>query len=194
MFAGAEAPAYINTCPGRHRDEPGLHQYQPGPSSIPDAASGDKILAVRVAIGSDHGGFELKQHLKQLLDELRVAAEDFGVATPDPADYPDIAEPVARAVAAGRFDFGILICGTGIGMSIAANKIPGIRAALLTDVETARLSREHNDANIMTIGGRTTSADRARDIVRAFLQAGFDADGRHSRRIRKISALDCKDA
>jgi glycine hydroxymethyltransferase len=153
-----------------------------------------KILAVRVAIGSDHGGFDLKQRLVQVLDQLHVGYQDFGTHTPDPADYPDIADAVARAVAAGSFDRGILICGTGIGMSIAANKIPGIRAALVTDIETARLSREHNDANIMTIGGRTTPADRAVDIVRTFLQTGFDGGGRHGRRVRKISALDCKDS
>ncbi len=149
---------------------------------------------MRIAIGSDHGGFELKEQLKHLLDELRIPYEDFGVPTPEPADYPDIAAPVGRAVASGAFDRGILICGTGIGMSIAANKIPGIRAALLTDIETARLSREHNDANIMTIGGRTTPVDRARDIVRVFLQTSFDGGGRHSRRVQKISALDCQDS
>jgi ribose 5-phosphate isomerase B len=152
-----------------------------------------KILIVRVAIGSDHAGFDLKQHVKRLLDELRVPYEDFGVFTPEPADYPDVAAPAARGVADGSFEMGILICGTGIGMSIAANKIPGVRAALVTDVETARLSREHNDANIMTIGGRTTPVDRARDIVRAFLQARFDGDGRHSRRVQKIAALDCRE-
>lgn len=149
---------------------------------------------MRIAIGSDHGGFVLKQQLVQLLSELQVPHEDFGIFTSDAADYPDIAEPVARSVASGTFDRGILVCGTGIGMSIAANKIPGIRAAMVYDVETARLSREHNDANIMTLGGRTTPLDRARDILRVFLQTGFDGGGRHSRRIQKISALDCKDA
>jgi len=151
-------------------------------------------MAVRIAIGSDHAGFDLKQRLKHLLGELAVPYEDFGTFTPDPVDYPDIAAPVAQGVADGTFELGILICGTGIGMSIAANKIPGVRAALVTDVETARLSREHNDANIMTIGGRTTPVDRARDIVRAFLQARFDGGGRHSRRVQKIAALDCKDS
>ena len=150
-------------------------------------------MVVRIAIGSDHGGFDLKEQLRHLLDELKVPYEDFGVFSSEAADYPDIAAPVARSVADGTFERGILICGTGIGMSIAANKIPGVRAALVTDVETARLSREHNDANIMTIGGRTTPVDRARDIVRVFLQAPFDAGGRHSRRVQKISALDCKD-
>jgi ribose 5-phosphate isomerase B len=149
---------------------------------------------VRIAIGSDHGGFELKAQLKRLLDELNVPYEDFGTLTPEAVDYPDIAAPVARGVASGAFERGILICGTGIGMSIAANKIPGIRAALVTDTDTARLSREHNDANIMTIGGRTTPVDRARDIVRVFLQTSFDGGGRHSRRVQKISALDCQDS
>jgi ribose 5-phosphate isomerase B len=149
---------------------------------------------VRIAIGSDHGGFELKQHLKRLLRDLKVPYDDFGTATPEAADYPDIAAVVARQVANGSFDKGILVCGTGIGMSIAANKIPGIRAALVTSVETARLSREHNDANIMALGGRTTPVDRALEIVRTFLQTGFDAGGRHSRRIEKIAALDRKDS
>ena len=149
---------------------------------------------MRIAIGSDHGGFQLKQQLVHLLDEWQIAYEDFGILTSDAADYPDIAVPVARSVASGAFDRGILVCGTGIGMSIAANKIPGIRAAMAYDVETARLGREHNDANILTIGGRTTPLDRARDIVRVFLQTAFDGGGRHSRRIQKISALDCKDS
>lgn len=149
---------------------------------------------MRIAIGSDHGGFDLKQQIVHLLDQMQIPYEDFGIFTPEAADYPDIAEPVARGVASGAFDRGILVCGTGIGMSIAANKIPGVRAALVYDVETARLSREHNDANIMTLGGRTTPLDRARDIVRVFLQTRFDGGGRHSRRVQKISALDCKDS
>ena len=148
---------------------------------------------MRIAIASDHGGVELKEHIKRQLDELRVPYEDFGTHGPDPVDYPDYAEPVARQVAAGVFDRGILVCGTGIGMSIAANKIPGIRAALVTDAVTARLSREHNDANIITMGGRTTPPDRARDIVRTFLTTAFEG-GRHARRVQKLSSLDCKDS
>jgi len=148
---------------------------------------------VRIAIASDHGGFELKERIKRQLDEMNVPYEDFGTHGPEPVDYPDYAERVARPVAAGAFDRGILVCGTGIGMSIAANKIPGIRAALVTDVETARLSRAHNDANIMAIGGRTTPADRAPDIVRTFLTTAFEG-GRHARRVQKLSSLDCKDS
>ena len=151
-------------------------------------------MAVRIAIGSDHGGFDLKEHVKRLLDELGVRYEDFGVFTPEPADYPDVAAPAARGVADGSFELGILICGTGIGMSIAANKIPGVRAALVWDETSARISRAHNNANIMTLGGRTTPVDRARDIVRSFLQTRFDGGGRHSRRVQKIAALDCKDS
>lgn len=149
---------------------------------------------MRIAIGSDHGGFELKQQIEHLLDQLQLPYEDFGASTPDAVDYPDIAAPVARSVAAGAFDRGILICGTGIGMAIAANKVAGIRAAVVTDVETARLSRAHNNANIMTIGGRTTPPDRALDIVRVFLQTDFDDGGRHRRRVDKIAALDSKDS
>ena len=149
---------------------------------------------MRIAIASDHGGFELKEALKPLLDELHMAYQDFGTTSTDSVDYPDYAALVGRKVAAGEFDRGILACGTGIGMSIAANKIPGIRAAVVWDVTTARLARAHNDANIMTIGGRTTSVAAARDIVRTFLTTAFDGGGRHARRVEKIAALDCKDS
>ena len=149
---------------------------------------------MRIAIASDHGGFELKEALKPLLDELRIPYQDFGTTSPDAVDYPDYAAIVGRKVAAGEFERGILACGTGIGMSIAANKIPGIRAAVVWDVNTARLARAHNDANIMTIGGRTTSAALARDIVRTFLITAFEGGGRHTRRVDKISLLDCKDS
>lgn len=149
---------------------------------------------MRIAIASDHGGFELKEALKPLLDELRIPFQDFGTTSLDPVDYPDYAALVGRKVAAGEFDFGLLACGTGIGMSMAANKIPGIRAAVVWDVNTAHLAREHNNANIMTIGGRTTSTELAREIVRTFLTTDFAGGGRHARRVEKISSLDCKDS
>jgi ribose 5-phosphate isomerase B len=147
---------------------------------------------VRVAIGSDHAGFELKNTIKRLLDSLNVPYEDFGTASPASVDYPDFAEAVARAVVTGRADRGILICGTGIGMSIAANKIPGVRAAVVWNEASARLGRAHNDANIMTIGGRTTPAGEAAGIVRAFLFTGYEG-GRHDARLAKIAHLERKD-
>jgi ribose 5-phosphate isomerase B len=147
---------------------------------------------VRVAIGSDHAGLGLKNTIKSLLARLGVAVEDFGTATDAPADYPDSAEAVGRAVVAGRADRGILVCGTGIGMGIAANKIPGIRAAVVWDVNSARLGRAHNDANVMAIGGRTTPDGEAEAIVRVFLSTAYE-DGRHDTRLAKVARLEGKD-
>jgi ribose 5-phosphate isomerase B len=144
---------------------------------------------VRVAIASDHAGFALKAVLTRLLDELAVPYDDYGPATDAPVDYPDLAAAVSQAVRTGHADRGILICGTGIGMSIAANKVPGIRAALATNVEMARLGRAHNDANVVTLGGRTTAPDEARAIVRVFLSTAFDG-GRHQTRVAKIAQLE----
>lgn len=141
---------------------------------------------MRVAIGSDHAGFEMKESLKEYVKSLGHEVEDFGAPSSDPVDYPDIGYRVARDVASGRFDRGVLICGTGIGMSIVANKVPGVRAALVGDVETARLAREHNDANVLTLGARVIRLELAREIVRIFLDTGF-AGGRHARRVEKIA-------
>jgi ribose 5-phosphate isomerase B len=148
---------------------------------------------VRVAIGSDHAGFALKETIKALLDELEVPYEDFSTTSAVSVDYPDVAETVSRAVVGGRADRAVLICGTGIGMSIAANKIAGVRAAVVCDETSARLSRAHNDANIMTLGGRTTPAERVPGIVRAFLSTDYEG-GRHDRRLEKIARLERKDA
>ena len=144
---------------------------------------------MRVALAADHAGVALKRDVKHLLTDLHAEVEDFGTDSDASVDYPDYAERVARAVAAGKADVGILICGTGIGMAMAANKVAGIRAAPVTDVETARLSREHNDANVLAIGARTTPIDRAMAIVRVFLDTEF-AGGRHQRRLDKIAALE----
>jgi ribose 5-phosphate isomerase B len=144
---------------------------------------------MRIALGSDHAGIHLKQEIRQLLDERGLAYSDFGTNSPDPVDYPDFAKIVASEVASGHFDYGILFCGSGIGMAIAANKIPGIRAAPVTDEVSARLSREHNNANILALGERITPTDEARRIVNAFLDTPF-AGGRHQRRVDKISALE----
>jgi ribose 5-phosphate isomerase B len=144
---------------------------------------------MRVALGSDHAGVPLKSAVKQLLDGLHVAYSDFGTDGDASVDYPDFAEAVARSVARGEVDRGILICGTGIGMAIAANKVAGIRAAPVTDLDSARLSREHNDANVLALGARATPRDRALEIVRVFLETPFEG-GRHARRIGKIAALE----
>lgn len=148
---------------------------------------------MRIAIGSDHAGFALKETIKSLLDELAVPFDDVGTASAESVDYPDFAVTVARAVAGGRADRGILVCGTGIGMSIAANKVRGVRAALAWNEASARLGRAHNDANVLALGGRTTPPGEVRGIVRAFLTTAFE-DGRHDARVAKIARLEHEDA
>lgn len=142
-----------------------------------------------IAIGSDHGGFQLKEEIKQLLTEQNVTFRDFGTHSAASVDYPDIAQTVAAAVVSGECSRGILICGTGIGISIAANKVKGIRAALCNDVFSAQMSREHNDANILALGERVIGAGLARMIVTTWLNTEF-AGGRHARRVEKIGQLE----
>ena len=144
---------------------------------------------MRVAIGADHAGFELKEPIKQTLDELQIAYKDFGTFSDESVDYPDYAAKIGRAVAAGEFDRGILVCGTGIGMAIAANKIDGVRAAPVVDLESARLARSHNNANVLAIGARVTPPERALDLVRIFVKTEFEG-GRHERRLQKVAALE----
>jgi ribose 5-phosphate isomerase B len=144
---------------------------------------------MRVALGADHAGFQMKEQLKRLLDEWRVPYEDLGCSSPDPVDYPDVAAAVARRVASGSVDRGILFCGTGIGMAVAANKIRGIRAAAACSTEAVALARAHNDLNVLTLGARITPAETAQAFVRTFLETPFDG-GRHQRRIDKISSLE----
>ncbi len=146
---------------------------------------------MRITIGSDHAGFKLKGIIKQRFSNPDREFTDFGVNTPQPVDYPDIAAAVGEAVARGDYDQGILICGTGIGMAIAANKVPGIRAALCHDVFTANAAREHNDANILTLGERVLQPEVACSIVDAWLKARFTG-GRHARRLEKIGELEKK--
>lgn len=144
-----------------------------------------------LAIGSDHGGFALKKEIMQHLDERGVAYKDFGTFTEESCDYPDIAEPLCRAVAAGEYDKGILICGTGIGMSMAANKVSGIRAALCGDCYSAEFTRRHNDANVLTMGARVLGAGLALKIADTFLDTAFEG-GRHARRIQKIADIETR--
>ncbi|MBI2578436.1 MAG: ribose 5-phosphate isomerase B [Candidatus Aenigmarchaeota archaeon] len=144
---------------------------------------------MKIAIGSDHAGFALKEALKKHLVKEGHSVEDFGCGSEEPVDYPDVSKKVSQAVAEGKYDFGILLCGTGIGTSITANKVVGIRAALCYDKYTAEMSRAHNDANILTVGGRTTSFSRAAEIVDTFLKTKFEG-GRHERRVKKIREIE----
>ena len=139
-----------------------------------------------IAIGADHGGFELKKEIIAYLEENGIAYKDFGTYTPDSCDYPDIAKAVAPLVASGVYEKGILICGTGVGISISANKFPGIRCALCTDCFTAEATRLHNDSNILAMGGRVVGAGLAVKIVDTFLNTPFSNEARHIRRIEKI--------
>jgi ribose 5-phosphate isomerase B len=144
---------------------------------------------VRLALGADHAGYPLKEALKPALEEMCVSYEDVGTTSTASVDYPDIAEVVARAVADGRFDCGVLVCGTGTGMAIAANKIAGIRAAAADRPDVARMARWHNDANVLALGARVISVEEAAAILRTFLETAFEG-GRHQARIDKIAVLE----
>lgn len=139
-----------------------------------------------IAIAADHGGFEYKKTIMEHLEDRGLKYKDFGTFTPDSCDYPDYARPVAEAVASGEAEKGILICGTGIGMSITANKVPGIRAAVCCDAFSANATREHNDANILCMGARVISEAKALELTDIFLDTPFSNDERHIRRISKI--------
>lgn len=146
---------------------------------------------MKVALASDHGGVNIRKEIAGLLDELGIEYEDFGCDCATSVDYPDYALPVAEKVAKGEFDRGILICGTGIGMSIAANKVKGIRAALVHDTFSARATREHNDSNILTMGERVIGPGLAREIASVWLTGEYQG-GRHARRIQKITDYESK--
>ena len=146
---------------------------------------------MRVAIGSDHGGYELKEKIKSYLNSQNVSVVDFGTNSSDPVDYPDFGEKVGHAITQGDFDFGIVLCGTGIGISIAANKVKGVRAALVYDDTTARLAKEHNNANIIALGGRTTTYEKAISIINTFSQATYEK--RHQVRLDKIKNIEGKE-
>ncbi len=143
----------------------------------------------RIAIGADHAGYHAKENIKKYLEQAGYVVDDVGTWSEESVDYPDFARAVSERIVSGQDQLGILACGTGIGMSIAANKVPGIRAALAHDAMTARLAREHNDANVLAIGGRVLEDAKAIEIVRDFLNAQF-AGGRHQRRIDEIAELD----
>lgn len=142
-----------------------------------------------IAIGSDHGGYELKEHVKKHLVENGVEVKDFGTFSEASVDYPDCAKPVCEAVINGEAERGILLCGTGIGISIAANKYKGIRAALCSDVYSAMMAKQHNNANILCLGGRVTGRELAFMIVDTWLKTEFEG-GRHADRIKKIQDIE----
>lgn len=144
---------------------------------------------MRVYIGADHAGFELKEQIKKSLAERHVEVVDVGTAGPESVDYPDYGEQVGRAVSCGDVERGILICGTGIGMSVVANKFPGVRAGLVNDLYSARMCREHNDCNVLVLAARVVDYEVAPQIVDAFLDTPFAGD-RHARRVAKISGIE----
>ena len=146
---------------------------------------------MKIAVGCDHGGLNLKNEIIKHLNSKNIEIKDFGTYTSESCDYPDIAKVVGEKVIEKEFDFGILVCGTGIGVSIAANKIPGIRAALCHDTFSAHATREHNNANILTMGQRVVGTGLALDIVKTFLNTEFEG-GRHQKRIDKISEIEKK--
>ena len=146
---------------------------------------------MKIAIGCDHGGIVLKDAVLEVLNEKGIEAEDFGCYTTDSVDYPDFALKVAEAVSQGKDDLGILLCGTGIGISIAANKVKGIRAGVAHDLFTAEMVKRHNNANILAMGGRVVSPDLAKQMVKIWLETEFEG-GRHTNRINKISAIEEK--
>ena len=143
----------------------------------------------RIAIGSDHAGFSVKEIIRKYLEGAGYAVSDLGTSSEESVDYPDYGKAVGERVVSQQADFGIAVCGTGIGISIAANKVRGIRAALAHDVSTARLAREHNDANVLALGGRIVTSEAAIEMVQVFLTTAYPG-GRHRRRLDKITAIE----
>jgi len=158
----------------------------PSTSSGRRETTGVGTTQLKIALGSDHAGYRLKEEVAALLRSEGYNFRDFGAFSDEPSDYPDIGRQVAEAVAGGEFDRGILVCGTGVGMSIVANKVRGIRAAVCSHEYTARISRRHNDANVLALGGRTLGPELAKEIVRVWLATEFDPQERHVRRVGKI--------
>ncbi|WP_221567308.1 ribose 5-phosphate isomerase B [Alkalihalobacillus sp. TS-13] len=146
---------------------------------------------MKVAIGSDHAGYKIKEDIKDVMDELNIQYEDVGCNCEDSVDYPDYAVPVAEKVANGEVDRGILICGTGIGMSITANKVDGVRCALVHDLFSAKVTRLHNDSNVLAMGERIIGPGVAKEIAKVWLQTEFEG-GRHERRVNKMMEVESK--
>src|SRR6476660_5589380 len=148
---------------------------------------------MKIAIAADHAGYEEKEKLKSTLDEMGVEYEDFGTTSTESVDYPDYAKKVGEAVASGEVEQGLLVCGSGTGMAIAANKVPGVRAAVAWNEEIAALARAHNDANVLSISARYIDPEENAKIVKAFFTTGFD-EGRHKRRVDKINEIEKEEA
>ncbi len=145
---------------------------------------------MKIAIGGDHAGFDLKENLKRMLKEKGYECDDLGAETPDPQDdYPEFGRKVAEAVASGEYDRGIIMCGTGMGISISANKVPGVRAAVCYSTDMAKISRAHNDANVLALGGRIVAKELALDIAITWLETEFSGEERHARRIRQLEEI-----
>ena len=147
---------------------------------------------MKIAIAADHAGDEEKEKLKKTLDDLRVEYDDFGTVSTDSVDYPDYAKRVAESVARGDYEQGLLVCGSGTGMAIAANKVKGVRAAVAWNEEIARLARQHNNANVLSIAARFTPDDEVKKIVRSWFDSDFEG-GRHERRVEKITEIENED-
>ena len=147
---------------------------------------------MKIALAADHAGFEEKEKIKSTLDEIGVEYTDMGTNSPDSVDYPDYARKVGEAVARGEFDQGLLVCGSGTGMAISANKVRGIRAAVAWNAETASLARQHNNANVLAIGARTSPEGTIPDIVKSWFAADFEG-GRHANRVDKITGIEKDD-
>jgi ribose 5-phosphate isomerase B len=151
------------------------------------------MMTKKVAIAADHAGYEAKEDIKRVLEEIGVEYNDLGTTSADSVDYPDFARKVAEAVGRGDYAEGVLVCGSGTGMAISANKVKGVRAAVAWNEETARLARLHNDANVLAIGARTTPEGTIPDIVKAWFTTDFEG-GRHARRVEKITDMEIEES
>jgi ribose 5-phosphate isomerase B len=149
-------------------------------------------MTKKIALAADHAGFEEKEKIKKTLDNLGIAYDDMGTDSPDSVDYPDFAKKVAESISSGEYEQGLLVCGSGTGMAIAANKVKGVRAAVAWSPEIAALARQHNDANILSLPARFTSEEESANIVKAFFETDFEG-GRHARRVEKISEIETED-
>lgn len=146
-------------------------------------------MKMKIALGSDHAGYQLKEQIKTFLEQEQYQCHDFGTDSLESVDYPDYAKMVSQSVAKKEYDFGILVCYTGIGMSMTSNKVKGIRAALVVNTENAKLTREHNNANVLCLGAKDVNIESAKEIVKTFLETPFSG-GRHERRVEKIVRLE----
>lgn len=149
-------------------------------------------MVKKIALGADHAGFEEKEKVKRTLDDLGIEYEDMGTMTPESVDYPDFAQKVAESVSSGKYEQGLLVCGSGTGMAIAANKVRGVRAAVAWSPEIAALARQHNDANVLSLPARFLSDSQSAEIVKAFFESDFEG-GRHGKRVDKIKGIEDAD-